>query len=186
MGFKKRIAALRSEKTVKERVFDMLDQFSEAEESEVRNILIDLLDIKDAKIEKKEYKFAKAAKPVAVASDAPKKRGRKPGSKNKVKVADGVVDAAAAPKASAAGRGRVGKFPKIHEEETRNAIIKVMRDANDTQTPNEIRAALYDNGYEAQRSNKSFQTRLATIIKGMVNDGIISKDSRGVYKLIQK
>lgn len=190
MGFKQKIAQMRAEKTVKERVFDLLDQFSENEEAEVRSILMDLLEVKGSKIAKKEYVFAK---PAVASAEGTKKRGRKLGSKNKVKAAvapvktdaasDEVSETAAAP---VKGRGRQGKFPKIHETETRDAVIEVLRTSDSSLSPREISSILFKTGYEAHRQNPSFQSRLAAILNGLCKDGQIKRSGRGVYELVNK
>lgn len=184
-SFKEEIARRRARKTLEDRVYEALDQFEEEEFESVRKVLVDILQIEVAPTQsstksasQKEFKFAPAA---PADTTKVKTRGRKPGSKNKMKAV--IVEEAPVADKKCAGRGRKGKYPTLHEEKLRAAVCDILRAHDGTLSQKEIREYLCKGEYKEHSENKAFQSRISSLLARWCDAGILAKPNRGIYEL---
>jgi hypothetical protein len=188
---KEEIARRLARKSVEDRVYEALNQFEEDEFDAVKKVLVDILRL--------QASSAPAAK-AAVVADAPKKedkereikfaptapakaktRGRKPGSKNKVKVA--AESAAVVAEKKSSSRGRKGKYPTLHEDKLRDAVCDILKAHDGSLSQKEIREYLCQGAYSEHRENKAFQSRISSLLARWCDEGVLAKPARGVYEL---
>ncbi len=187
MSVQEKIAQRQIQKMLEDKIYQVLSGLSDTEVEAAKGILIDLFDLKasDVSSANKDNSFS-APKVVERA----KKPAGKPGRKAKVADDAVVADADAADaksakavKAKVPGRGRKGKYPTIHEEDLREAVLSILRSSNGELSAKEIRELLYKGAYADHRENPSFQTRFSSLLKNWVKDGLILHGSRGIYSL---
>ena len=178
LSVREKIAQRQLQKSLDDKIYQVFSGLNDAEADAAKSIIIDLFDLKvsDVSSAKKEYSFAK---PVVTEAKPKAKPGRKPSAAKAAK-ADGEVKEVK----KTCGRGRKGKYPTIHEEELRNAVIGILRNSNGELSAKEIREMLYKGAYADHRENPSFQTRFSSLLKNWVKSGLIHHGSRGIYSLV--
>jgi len=197
MSVKEKIALRQSQKTLEDKIIEVLSGLSDKELDAAKGILVDLFELKASDVSvNKDNTFSA---PKVVEGKVKNKPGRKPKAKVVEVAADAVAadaadavvadakpaKAAKAPKAAkAAGRGRTGKYPTIHEEDLRDAVVAILRNSNGELSAKEIRELLYKGAYADHRENPSFQTRFSSLLKKWVEEGLITHGSRGIYALV--
>jgi hypothetical protein len=182
LSVREKIAQRQMQKSLEDKIYEVFSGLSDAEADAAKSIIIDLFDLKASDVSaaaKKEYSFAK---PVVVEAKPKAKAGRKPAAAKAVKAAKATESEVKEVK-KAAGRGRKGKYPTIHEDELRNAVMSILRNTNGELSAKEIREMLYKGAYAEHRENPSFQTRFSSLLKNWVKEGLILHGSRGIYSL---
>lgn len=194
---KEELARRLARKSVEDRVYEALNQFEEDEFDAVKKVLVDILRLQSSAApaakaavkavavaeapkkddKKEEFKFAPAAPAKA------KTRGRKPGSKNKAKVAVAEPVVAAVAEKKSSSRGRKGKYPTLHEDKLRDAVCDILKAHDGSLSQKEIREYLCQGAYSEHRENKAFQSRISSLLARWCDEGVLAKPARGVYEL---
>jgi len=135
-------------------------------------------------------------------SEAPAKRGRKPkaeSDKAEAAIVSAEIQESAAPRrgrrpkqaktVEVAKRGRKQgsgrRYPRILEDDLRVAVVKMLTVAGESLSAKEIIGKLVESEeFSAHENNKSFSTRVYSMLGDWSEDGKIRKVSRGVYQAL--